>query len=169
MLNSLDTGTLYQVVAALSIVAVFSAASGMLSMKPKYRSTFFSAKTGYRTTQLYFIDNEGDDLIRSELFVSQLRHWKSIAPQVLTWTRSSWENWEETKPEWWTESLKRSIPVEFLPLNVAGGAQRPSTLGDLARRATMKHFQRGGTLGDIARRATKSQRGGGEQGWAEGL
>ena len=157
--NPLDSGTLYQVVGALSTVAVFSAASGMLSMKPKYRVTFFSHETGYRYTQSAFVDNEGDDFIRSVTYACQLRHWKSIVPQVQTWTRESWATWEETKPEWWTEALKRSIPAEFLPLNVAKGAQRPSTLGDVTR-ASMKKF---------ARRVSMKKEEASVQVWAEEL
>ena len=128
-------------------------------MKCKYRATFFSANTGYQLSQSLFLDYEGDDLIRLEIFDAQPRHWKSIAPQVQTWTRESWATWEETKPEWWTEALKRSIPAEFLPLNVAKGAQRPSTLGDVQRASTKK----------FARRVSMKKEEASVQVWAEEL
>lgn len=84
-----------------------------LSMKKKYRSTFFTFETGAQCTRRLFI--EGDDVMRSEVLAITIRHWRPIEDKVASWIRAGWFRWEDEKPAWFTDIFKDSVPKFMLP------------------------------------------------------
>jgi hypothetical protein len=135
---------------------------------PKYRKTFYSTQTGWQKTQGYFLDNEGDDEMRCNIFGDNIHNWRSIEEEVKTWSLASWAKWEAEKPPWFTAARKAEIPDDFIPaLGVAalGGVKRErrgSARFDVVEAVDLKRRLSQGAmlgvgklsekLGDVARR-----------------
>ncbi len=104
----------------------------LLTMDRKYVRTFFSTQTGRDFVMDHFLDNDGNDECRAQIFTNDQELWRPIRAQVQAWLRSRFKVWRRTKPAWFTAALLASIPTDMLPprdatwLANARGGQRPS-------------------------------------------
>jgi hypothetical protein len=123
--------TLYAVVGTLAAVWAIAFGVMLLTMDRKYVRTFFSTQTARGFVMDHFLDNDGNDECRAQIFTNNQEQWRPIRPQVQAWLRSRFKVWRRTKPAWFTAALLASIPTDMLPprdetwLEKARG-QRPS-------------------------------------------
>jgi hypothetical protein len=106
-------------------------------IKKKYRRTFFSFETGNEWAMSFFLKGDTDAKRVKPLRLSE-KKWKKIRPQMKEFVLENWEAWEEEQPEFFTETFKKRVPDDMLPLaelrkqKMAGGGQRRrSSLGEL--------------------------------------
>ncbi len=85
------------------------------TMKPEYRRTFWSTQTGCAYSQSKFLDNEGKDAKRIEIFSMNERHWRAIRDRVRQWVLAMYATWQALKPVWFTDAVKAQIPDAFIP------------------------------------------------------
>jgi hypothetical protein len=81
---------------------------------PKYRSTFWSTKTGSGYSRDLFLGND-EDYTRFAIFDQNRMHWKSIEGEVKEFTFANWGRWVEEKPDWFTAMRIATVPDEFIP------------------------------------------------------
>ncbi len=113
--GKIDLVTLVISVGMLFVVWALAALGVWLTMKPEYRRTFWSTQTGYAYTQSYFLDNEGNDAKRIEIFGMNERHWRAIRDRVRRWVLAMYATWHALKPVWFTDAVKVQIPDAFIP------------------------------------------------------
>jgi hypothetical protein len=113
--GKIDLVTLVASVGTLFAVWVLAALGVCLTMKPEYRRTFWSTQTGYAYSQSYFLDNEGNDAKRIEIFGINERHWRAIRDRVGQWVLAMYATWQALKPVWFTDAFKAQIPDAFVP------------------------------------------------------
>ena len=70
--------------------------------------------TGTRNTMGYFLDFD-DDATKVLIFDDNLDLWRGIYGQVKEWTISKWAEWEEEKPDWFSEAFKEKVPDDMIP------------------------------------------------------
>ena len=107
--------TLYAVVGTIAAVWAISFGVMLLTMDRKYVRTFFSTQTARGFVVEYFLDNDGHDECRAQIFYVNEELWRPIRPQVQAWLRSRFKVWRRTKPAWFTAALLASIPTDMLP------------------------------------------------------
>ena len=113
--GKIDLITLVASVGILFSVWVLAALGVWRTMKPEYRRTFWSTQTGYAYTQSVFLDNEGKDAKRIEIFGMNERHWRAIRDRVRQWVLAMYATWQALKPVWFTDAVKAQIPDAFIP------------------------------------------------------
>jgi hypothetical protein len=113
--GKIDLTTLVASVGTLFAVWALAALGVWLTMKPKYRRTFWSTKTGYAYSQSMFLDNEGSDAKRIRIFYVNERHWRAIRDRVRQWVLAMYAAWRALKPVWFTDAVKAQIPDAFIP------------------------------------------------------
>ncbi len=127
--------TLYAVVGTIAAVWAIAFGAMLLTMDRKYVRTFFSTQTGRGFVMDHFLDNDGNEERRAQIFTNNEEQWRPIRPQVQAWLRSRFKVWRRTKPAWFTAALLASIPTDMLPprdaarLATAQGGRR-STIHD---------------------------------------
>jgi hypothetical protein len=115
-------------------VALLVAVVGLsLTIKREYLRTFVSLQTGCGFAQSYFLDNEGDESKRVEIFFHNERQWQAIRNRVREWVLGMYAVWKALMPSWFTTDLQARIPDEFMPAQVvhvliaqAPGGRRPT-------------------------------------------
>ncbi len=103
-------------------------------MERKYVRTFFSTQTGGEYLMSQFLDNDGSDELRAEVFWYNQELWRPIRPQVQAWLHSHFRMWRRNKPVWFTDALVACIPTDMLPLR---DAKRLSAQAPGGRRSTV--------------------------------
>jgi hypothetical protein len=105
-------------------------------MKPGYRHTFFSKRTGNQWCQSRFLEGDAHNT-KVSIVTFNYPLWKSIRPQVKEWFLENWNRWEEEQPEWFDPVLKRDVDDDFIPrvalerIKIAdGGTRRRSSLAE---------------------------------------
>jgi hypothetical protein len=106
----------------------------LLTMERKYVRTFFSTQTGGEYLMSQFLDNDGSDELRAEVFWYNQELWRPIRPQVQAWLHSHFRMWRRNKPVWFTDALVACIPTDMLPLR---DAKRLSAQAPGGRRSTV--------------------------------
>jgi hypothetical protein len=107
-----------------------------------YRRTFLSTQTGCAFSKSYFLDNDGDDAKRINIFYFNEQHWRSIRDRVKQWVLSMYATWEALKPAWFNAAAKGLIPDDFMPAaalqqtnaQTPGGRRRTVNNSDALRR-----------------------------------
>jgi hypothetical protein len=62
----------------------------------------------------------GDDSTKAKYtFKYSKHHWISIEDDVKTWVIENWEKWEEEKPDWFDDNMKKRVPIEYIPTGEA--------------------------------------------------
>ena len=124
---------LFATVGALSLVWLLAVVGLSLTIKRAYLHTLVSLQTGYAFTQSNFLDNQGDDAKRVEIFYKNERHWQAIRDRVRQWVLGVYAAWKALMPFWFTTDLQSRIPDEFMPAQVvhelnaqAPGGRRPT-------------------------------------------
>ncbi len=106
----------------------------LVTIERKYVHTFFSTQTAGEWVMDQFLDNDGNDELRAEVFFYNEEMWRPIRPQVQVWLRSSFRTWRQNKPVWFTDALLVCIPTDMLP---ARDAKRLSAQAPGGRRSTV--------------------------------
>jgi hypothetical protein len=130
----LEATTLYAFVSTLTAVSIVSFGVLLLTMERKYVRTFLSTQTGREFVMSHFLDNDGNDELRAEVFYKNQELWRPIRPQVQAWLHSRFRTWRRTKPTWFTDALVTSIPTDMLPVR---DAKRLSAQAPGGRRLTV--------------------------------
>ncbi len=113
--GKIDPITLVASVGTLFAMWAFAALGVWRTMKPEYRRTFWSTQTGHEYVQSIFLDNEGNDAKRIEIFGLNERHWQAIRDRVRQWVLAMYAAWQALKPVWFTDAVKAQIPDAFIP------------------------------------------------------
>ena len=106
----------------------------LLTIERKYVRTFFFTQTGGEYVMSQFLDNDGNDELRVEVFWYNQELWRPIRPQVQAWLRLRFRMWRRTKPAWFTDALVACIPTDMLPVR---DAKRLSAQAPGGRRSTV--------------------------------
>ena len=53
--------------------------------------------------------------MKADVFTNHESHWAPIREKVEAWVRAGWKNWEQDKPEWFTDAFKASVPTDMIP------------------------------------------------------
>jgi hypothetical protein len=128
--------------AAVWLIAVVGLS---LTIKREYLHTFVSLQTGYAATQSIFLDNQGDDARRVEIFYKNERHWQAIRDRVRQWVLSVYAAWQALMPAFFTTDLQARIPDDFMPaqavqdLNAQSPDGRRPTLQNMGLVRRMSH------------------------------
>jgi hypothetical protein len=111
-------------------------------IEKKYLHTFWSTQRGKDLTMAYFLEGESDAM-KFEVFSYSRHHWHSIEGEIKKWVELNWAQWEEQRPEWFTDQLKANVPVEFIPQD--GDARKRESV----RRASVDAEAVGGLAGAL--------------------
>ena len=130
----LEAATLYAFVSTLTAVSIVSFGVLLLTIERKYVRTFFSTQTGGEFVMSQFLDNDGNDELRADVFWHNEELWRPIRPQVQAWLHSRFRTWRRTKPAWFTDALVACIPTDMLPVR---DAKRLSAQAPGGRRSTV--------------------------------
>jgi hypothetical protein len=123
------------------------------NIEKKYWGTFYSLQRGKDLAIKNF--REGSDAVKAKCtFKYSKHHWKSIEEEVRTWVQANWYRWEEEKPEWFDNTMRARVPVEYIPR--AGDARRRESV----RRASVDAETEGGLAGALRTRTRKVSVGG---------
>jgi hypothetical protein len=116
--RKIDELTLFAAIGALSAVWTVAFVGLLLTMKREYVGTFLSVRTGHSVSRSYFLDNEGDDATRINIFYSNDRHWRSIRDLVRQWVLGAYATWLLLSPAWLNDAIRARIPDDFMPAPV---------------------------------------------------
>ena len=112
----------------LAVVLLVAVVGLSLTIKREYLHTFMSLQTGCAYAQSHFLDNEGNDAKRIDIFFFDERQWRAIRDRVREWVLSMYVVWKALAPSWFTTDLQARIPDEFMPAQVVHelNAQAPN-------------------------------------------
>ena len=79
-----------------------------------YWSTFYSWESGRQNAMAYFLGND-DDATKTILFTCNEDLWIDIRDEVKEWTLTNWSRWVESRPDWFTDAFKESVPDDMIP------------------------------------------------------
>ncbi len=128
---------LFATVGALAAAWLIAVVGLSLTVKREYLHTFVSLQTGYAATQSFFLDNEGDDAKRINIFFRNERHWQAIRDRVRQWVLSAYAAWQALMPAFFTTDLQARIPDGFMPAQVVQDLNAESPDG---RRPTVQNM-----------------------------
>jgi hypothetical protein len=140
--GKIDNFTLFTTIVTLSAVWTVALVGLLLTMKREYRGSFVSLQTGYAYSRAHFLEHDGEDARRAEIFYTNQRHWRSIRDLVRQWVLGAYATWLQLRPAWLTEALHTHIPDDFMPAPVVqqldaqapGGRRRTvESMGTLRR------------------------------------
>jgi hypothetical protein len=136
---------LFTIVVTLAVVLLIAVVGLSLTIKREYFHTFVSLQTGCAYAQSYFLDNQGNDAKRVEIFFHNERQWQAIRNRVRQWVLGMYAVWEALMPSWFTTDLRARIPDEFMPaqvvheLNAQAPHGRRSTLQSMSLMRRVSH------------------------------
>ena len=107
-------GSLWALVATLEFFFVLFFALFVLSINKRYIRTFFTTTTSKQFFVSHFLDAKHD---QSKLYIFTLHpsYYKSVREDVKLWVAANYNKWNEEKPEWFTDRVKASIPLDMIP------------------------------------------------------
>ena len=128
---------LFMIVATLAVALLVAVLGLSFTIKREYLHTFISLQTGCAYAQSYFLDNEGNDARRIEIFFCNERQWQAIRNRVREWVLSMYAVWQALMPSWFTTDLQARIPDDMMPAQVVSdrNAQAPN-----GRRPTLQNM-----------------------------
>ena len=101
----------------------------------------------------FFLEGENDSM-KIKVFGSSRHHWVSIEGEIKKWVELNWAKWEEEQPEWLTDVIQATVPVDFIP---ADGDARTS---ENVRRASVNAEAEGGLAGFLRASIRRASVGG---------
>jgi hypothetical protein len=128
---------LFATVGALAAVWLIAVVGLSFTIKPDYLHTFVSLRTGYADSRSYFLDNQGNDAKRINIFLCNERHWQPIRDRVRQWVLSVYTAWQALMPAFFTADLQARIPDDFMPAQVVQDLNAQSPAG---RRPTVRNM-----------------------------
>jgi hypothetical protein len=136
---------LFATVGALAAVWLIAVVGLSLTIKREYLHTFVSLQTGYADTQNIFLDHQGNDARRVNIFFCNERHWQAIRDRVRQWLLSAYATWQALMPAFFTADLQARIPDDCMPaqavqeLNAQSPDGRRPTLPNMGLARRMSH------------------------------
>ena len=134
---AIDGRMLWVLAGALAFVWLCSNIAFALLCKPEYLRTFWSVETAAQYTKRTRWDGAAvakRARVLTRLHSSYLRLFRDEAKQ---WLADNWDQWEEQKPEWFTERWKRSLPNSILTpalrIRLGGKGRRRSSVAEQMR------------------------------------
>jgi hypothetical protein len=124
-------------VGALAAVWLVAIVGLTLTIEREYLHTFVSLETGNSFSQRYFLDNQGDDAKRTNIFFMNERHWQAIRDRVRQWMLSVYATWQALMPAFFTADLQARIPDDFMPAQAVQDLNAQSPDG---RRLTLQNM-----------------------------
>jgi hypothetical protein len=128
---------LFAMVGALAAVWLVAVVGLSLTIKREYLPTFVSLQTGNSFSQSYFLDNQGNDARRVNIFFMNERHWQAIRDRVRQWVLSVYATWQALMPAFFTADLQARIPDDFMPAQAVHDLNAQSPDG---RRPTVQNM-----------------------------
>ena len=128
---------LFATVGALAAVWLIAVVGLSLMTKREYLHTFLSLQTGYAATQSHFLDNQGNDGKRINIFYKNERHWRAIRDRVRQWVLSVYAAWQALVPAFFTADLQARIPDDLMPAQAVQDLNAQSRAG---RRPTVQNM-----------------------------
>jgi hypothetical protein len=128
---------LFATVGALSLMWLIALVGLSLTIKREYLHTFVSLQTGYAVSQSIFLDSQGNDAKRINIFYRNERHWQAIRDRVRQWVLSAYTAWQALMPAFFTADLQARIPDDFMPAQAVQDLNAQSRDG---RRPTVQNM-----------------------------
>jgi hypothetical protein len=100
--NKIGDSALFATVGMLGVLWPTAVVGLAFTIKRQYLHTFVSLQTGCVFVQSYFLDNEGDDAKRVQIFFSNVRKWRAIWDRVRQWVLSVYAARQALMPVWFT-------------------------------------------------------------------
>jgi hypothetical protein len=136
---------LFATVGALAAVWLVAIVGFSFTIKREYLHTFVSLQTGYANSQSTFLDHQGDDARRVNIFFCNERHWQAIRDRVRQWVLGVYAAWQALMPAFFTADLQARIPDDCMPaqavqdLNAQSPDGRRPTLQNMGLVRRMSH------------------------------
>jgi hypothetical protein len=127
------------------------------NIEKRYWHTFWSTQRSKDYSMAFFLEGESD-AIKTEVFGSSRNHWVSIEGEIKKWVNLNWAKWEEEKPDWFTDVMKATVPVDLIPAE--GDARRRESV----RRASVDTEAEGALAGALRASFRRASVGGGDGG-----
>jgi hypothetical protein len=128
-----------------------------INIEWKYLHTFLSTQKSKDYGMEFFLQGESDK-VKIRVFTTSRHHWVSIEGQIKKWVVSNWAKWEEKQPEWFTDVIKATVPVDFIPAD--GDARRRESV----RRASVDAEAEVGLAGALRASIKRASVGGADSG-----
>ena len=90
------------------------------AMAAKYRVTFFSTMTAKKFAVHRFYRSRGEFGKVDVAFLEHPSYTESIREEVKQWVNERYSTWVEEEPEWFTERVRKSIPIDMIPEEEGG-------------------------------------------------
>jgi hypothetical protein len=103
----------YGSIGALSVLQLISFIALLTIIPSKYRSTFYSLKTGSQFCCELF-QNTSEDSAKIKVFTKYKGHWEPIESEVRVWLNERLPTWIDESPEWFDDQVKSMIPDELV-------------------------------------------------------
>ena len=84
------------------------------TMSAKFRVTFFSTMTGVQFSERLF-QNSNTDIEKIDILGCHPSYYDGIRDEVKAWVSANYSTWNEERPEWFTERVKKQIPKDMIP------------------------------------------------------
>ena len=128
---------LFMIMVALAVALLVAVLGLSFTIKREYLHTFVSLQTGRAYAQSYFLDNEGHDARRIEIFFHNERQWQAIRNRVREWVLGMYAVWQALMPSWFTTDLQARIPDDVMPAQVVYDLNAQAPKG---RRPTLQNM-----------------------------
>ena len=155
--SKIDDLPLFATVGALAAVWLVAIVGLSLTIKREYLHTFVSLQTGYADSQSTFLDHQGDDARRVNIFFCNERHWQAIRDRVRQWVLSVYATWQALMPVFFTADLQARIPDDLMPaqavqdLNAQSRDGRRPTVQSMGLLRRVSHASPIGVASDLDR------------------
>lgn len=117
--DKFESTVLFTFLGSLATLWVVAFVAFLLSIERSHVHTFLSLETGGMFVQREFIDNEGNDAVRSQILGYNESLWRPIREKVADWMETNWPAWKQGQPPWFTQAWRDSIPDDMLPKSFA--------------------------------------------------
>jgi hypothetical protein len=113
--GKLDLAVLFPPFGVLAGVWAAALAGFFLSIERTYLWTFVSLERGRGIAVRFFNETQGNDELRTRIFLYNERLWGSIREKVAAWCQANYDRWKAESPAWLTPGLLAKIPDDCLP------------------------------------------------------
>ncbi|GMI27081.1 hypothetical protein TeGR_g8001 [Tetraparma gracilis] len=104
--------TAWLVMSGLAAVWFLSFVAMIKTMKPEYRWTFFSLRSGPQHCRFMHQGEGHTDEMKKEIVGENKYFWTSIRSEVKQWHHDNWWRWQEEKPDWFNDSYVNGLKAD---------------------------------------------------------
>ena len=150
----LQSSSVYGIVAGLLGLQIMFMLVFLRNIDPKYTHTFYSTRSGIGYCHKKFTDAKEDEE-KVEIFTISSHKWMAISSEVVEWLNSKIPEWNESQPEWWTDSVKATIPDWAVnDPSILLGLRTREVVEIRGRRGSINVLQQVSSVADVEGRAT---------------